>query len=87
MYIFIVAVEKWDDVLGKHFYAHSMRHFWTTYLLSIGLEKELVQELQQWSSDTLVTLYNDSTAKDRKWKGLDKLKEALEKEKEKSETT
>ena len=80
-------VEKWDDVLGKHFYAHSMRHFWTTYLLSIGLEKELVQELQQWSSDTLVTLYNDSTAKDRKWKGLDKLKEALEKEKIKSETT
>ena len=59
-------MEKWDDVLDKHLYAHSMRHFWTTYLLGVGLEKELVQELQQWSSDSLVNLYNDATAKDRK---------------------
>lgn len=71
-------MEKWDNVLDKHLYAHSLRHFWTTYLLGVGLEKELVQELQQWSSDSLVMLYNDATAKDRKWKGLDKLKIALE---------
>lgn len=71
-------MEKWDDVLDKHLYAHALRHFWTTYLLSVGLEKEFVQELQQWSSDTLVNLYNDATAKDRNWKGLDKLKSALE---------
>lgn len=74
-------MEKWDNVLDKHLYAHSIRHFWTTYLLSVGLEKEFVQELQQWSSDTLVNLYNDATAKDRKWKNLDKLKDALEKNK------
>lgn len=72
-------VEKWDKALDKHFYIHSIRHFWCTYLLSIGLEKELVQELQSWSSDTLVNIYNDSTAKDRKWKGLSKLKAELEK--------
>ena len=47
-------------------------------MLAAGLEKELVQELQQWSSDTLVSLYNDNTAKDRDWKGLGKLKSALE---------
>lgn len=75
-------MEKWDDVLDKHIYAHSMRHFWTTYLLSCGLEKELVQEMQDWSSDTLVNLYNDATAKERDWKGLSKLKDALEKEKQ-----
>lgn len=73
-------MEKWDDVLDKHLYAHSIRHFWTTYLLGLGLEKEFVQELQDWSSDVLVNLYNDATAKDRKWKNLDKLKNALEKE-------
>ena len=78
-------IEKWDKVLDKHLYAHSLRHFWTTYLLGVGLEKELVQELQQWSSDTLVTLYNDSTAKDRKWKGLDKLRDALANESNKPE--
>ena len=71
-------MEKWDSVLDKHLYAHSMRHYWTTYLLGVGVEKELVQELQQWSSDTLVNLYNDATAKDRKWKSLEKLKSALE---------
>lgn len=70
-------MDKWDTVLDKHLYPHSLRHFWTSYLLKVGLEKELVQELQQWSSDTLVDLYNDNTAKDRKWKGLEKLKDAL----------
>lgn len=73
---------KWDNVLNKHFYPHSMRHFWTSYLLKVGVEKELVQELQAWSSDTLVDLYNDNTAKDRKWKGLDKLREALAKDRD-----
>lgn len=73
-------MEKWDSVLDKHLYAHSIRHFWTTYLLGVGLEKEFVQELQDWSSDTLVNLYNDATIKDRKWKNLDKLKNALEQE-------
>ena len=73
-------MEKWDSVLDKHLYAHSLRHYWTTYLLGVGVEKELVQELQQWSSDSLVNLYNDATAKDRKWKSLDKLKNALEQE-------
>lgn len=68
---------KWDEVLSQHWYAHAGRHFWTTYLLNIGLEKELVQFLQDWSSDTLVDLYNDATAKDRRWKSLSKLKEAL----------
>ena len=28
----------------------------------------------------MVAIYNDSTAKDRKWKGLEKLKVAMEKE-------
>ena len=79
-------MEKWDDALDKHLYAHSIRHFWTTYLLGVGLEKEFVQELQDWSSDTLVNLYNDATIKDRKWKSLDKLKSALEQESSKTES-
>lgn len=73
-------MEKWDDVLDKHWYPHAGRHFWCSYLLSIGLEKQLVQELQAWSSDALVDIYNDNTAKDMKWKGLDNLRAALENE-------
>lgn len=75
-------IEKWDKVLDKHLYCHSLRHYWTTTLLSYGLEKQFVQELQDWSSDTLVDLYNDATMKDRKWKGLDKLAQAMEEMKE-----
>ena len=73
-------MEKWDNVLDKHWYPHAGRHFWCSYLLSIGLEKQLVQELQAWSSDTLVDIYNDNTAKDMQWKGLDKLRAVLEQE-------
>ena len=77
--------EHWDNytynTFSKHFYLHMCRHYWCSYLLKIGLEKELVQDMQKWSSDSLVDLYNDNTAKDRKWKGLDKLKIALEQDK------
>lgn len=78
-------VEKWDTYctkkFGKPVYFHMFRHRWTSYLLGIGVEKELVQEMQQWCSDQLCDLYNDNTAKDRKWKGLDKLRTALEQDK------
>lgn len=71
-------MEDWDSVLnGKHWYPHAGRHFWTSYLSSIGLEKQLIQELQGWSTDTLVDLYDDNTAKDINWKGLAKLRDHL----------
>lgn len=74
-------MEDWDKVLnGKHWYPHAGRHFWTSYLSSIGLEKQLIQELQGWSTDTLVDLYDDNTAKDKEWKGLAKLKNHLDTE-------
>ena len=73
-------MRKWDDHLDKHWYPHAGRHFWTSYLLGIGLEAQLVQELQSWTSDTMVKIYNDNTAKDTKWKGLAKLKTALGKD-------
>ena len=76
--------EKWDryttDKFRKPNYFHSYRHFYCTRLMSIGLEAELVTEIIGWASD-LTKVYNDSTAKDRKWKGLDKLKTALEQDK------
>lgn len=73
-------MEKWDKPLSKHFYPHSTRHYWCTTLLAAGLEAELVQELQQWGSSEMLNIYNDATAKDRKWKGLAKLRAELEKE-------
>jgi integrase len=74
-------MSKWEGQLGKIWYPHAGRHFWTTYLLSIGCEQDFVQDLQKWSSSDMVKIYNDQTAKDKKWKGLSKLKDALEQDK------
>lgn len=76
-------MRDWDTapaLNGKHWYPHAGRHFWTSYLSAIGLEKQLIQELQGWSTDTLVDLYDDNTAKDINWKGLSKLRAQLDKE-------
>jgi hypothetical protein len=43
-----------------------------------GVDKELIQYMQDWSSDSMVNLYNDNTLKDKKWKCFDKLKEGLQ---------
>ena len=76
-------MSKWEFILGKPWYAHAGRHFWCTYLLSIGLEQEFVQDLQKWSTSAMVAIYNDATAKDREWKGLKKLKTQLDSDKAK----
>jgi integrase len=75
-------MSKWGEILGKPWYPHSGRHFWTTYLLALGCEQEFVQDLQKWSTSSMVAIYNDATAKDREWKGLAKLKLHLDNEKE-----
>lgn len=59
-------------------YAHAFRHYLCTYLAKIGLEQELVVEIFGWSSSEMFNIYNDMTAKDKKWKGLEKLKRAIE---------
>lgn len=61
-------------------YAHAFRHYLCTYLAKIGLEQELVVEIFGWSSFDMFNIYNDMTAKDKKWKGLEKLKKAIEKQ-------
>ena len=71
-------MKKWTKFLGKTWYAHAGRHYWTTYLIKSGCEADFVQDLQKWSDSSLVSLYNDSTSKEKKWKGLDKLKANLE---------
>lgn len=72
-------VERWNQYLDKPLYLHSLRHRYVTYLISeVGLEKELVQAIIGWSSSDMVDIYDDSKVSDRKWKGLNKLKEALE---------
>jgi hypothetical protein len=49
-----------------------------SYLLSIGVEKELIQSLLSWTTAEMVDIYSDLKPSERKWKSLGKLKSALE---------
>lgn len=73
---------KWDKHLDKPFYMHSLRHYTTTYLSRLGFSSDLIVEIFQWGSADMVKIYNDLSAKDKKWKELGNLKEALQNNKE-----
>ena len=62
------TLDGWTDgfskILGKPFYFHSLRHFYTTQALKSSLPSNVVQELVGWSSADMVNLYDDSSAED-----------------------
>ncbi|OBG93848.1 integrase [Mycobacterium sp. E3298] len=72
--------EKWEEFLGVPFYFHSLRHYIVTHLTRLGLSSDFIIEIMGWTSADMYKVYNDLTAKDRKWKDLDKLKEHLKTE-------
>lgn len=66
--------EKWEKFLGVPFYPHCLRHYITTSLSRLGLSSDFIVEVMGWASTDMVKIYNDLTAKEKKWKDLDKLK-------------
>lgn len=73
-------MSKWSDVVGQPCYPHNFRHYNVSFLKRLELEDDFIVYLTGWSESTghsMVAIYNDMTAKDRKWKNLDKLKAAL----------
>lgn len=48
-----------SKLLGKHFYFHSIRHLFTTYLLEANLPESVVQDIQGWESIDMVRIYDD----------------------------
>lgn len=73
-------MNNWSDVVGQPCYPHMFRHYNITWLKSLELEDDFIVYITGWSESTghsMVSIYNDMTAKDRKWKNLDKLKTAV----------
>lgn len=71
----------WSDIVEAPCYPHSFRHYHITMLKKLELEDDFIVYITGWSESTghsMVGIYNDMTAADRKWKNLDKLKAALE---------
>jgi len=71
-------IEKWEEFLGVPFYFHCLRHYTVTHLTRLGLESDFIIEIMGWTSSEMYRIYNDLTAKERNWKGLDKLKNHLD---------
>lgn len=74
-------MSRWSDVVGQPCYPHNFRHYNVSFLKRLELEDDFIVYLTGWSESTghsMVAIYNDMTAKDRKWKNLDKLKAAVE---------
>jgi len=71
-------IRKWEKFLGVDFYPHCLRHYIVTYLTRLGLESDFIIEIMGWSSSDMYKIYNDLTAKEKKWKNIGKLKEHLE---------
>lgn len=74
---------NWSDIVGQPCYPHNFRHYNITFLKSLDIEDDLIVYLTGWAEGTghtMISIYNDLTAKDREWKNLDKLKMALEEE-------
>lgn len=73
-------MNKWSDVVEQPCYPHNLRHYHVSFLKRLEIEDDFIVYLTGWSESTghsMVAIYNDLTAKDRKWKNLDKLKDAL----------
>lgn len=74
-------MSKWSDVVGQPCYPHNFRHYHISFLKRLELEDDFIVYLTGWSESTghsMVAIYNDMDARDRKWKNLDRLKAALE---------
>lgn len=67
--ITVSAMDRWANqftqILGKHFYWHSLRHYFTTKLSKEGLPADVIKDIIFWQSLDMVQLYNDEDADDK----------------------
>lgn len=62
----ISTVNSWAETFtrlsGKDFYAHSLRHYFTTSLARAGIPDGVIQSIVSWESSDMVRLYTDIDA-------------------------
>ena len=70
-------IPEFERFLGIPFYTHALRHYLTTLLSKKNIPYVFIQELFGWSNLEMVTLYDDSTIKDREVPELQNLRGAI----------
>lgn len=62
----VSTLNSWATTLsrmsGKDFYAHSLRHFFTTSLAKAGIPDSVIQSIVSWETSDMVRLYTDIDA-------------------------
>ncbi|MBQ2396111.1 MAG: site-specific integrase [Bacteroidales bacterium] len=68
-------------MLGKCFYWHSIRHYFTTQLSESGLPDGIIQDIQGWASSDMVRIYvdTDSEKQFEKYFGSEGIKQVEQK--------
>ena len=60
------TMDSWKDsfskFLNKDFYWHSLRHYFTTMLVKNNIPTNVIQDIINWDSADMVTLYSDVSA-------------------------
>ena len=66
----ITTLDSWSrsftTLLGKPFYWHSLRHYFTTKLISYDIPSSVIQDIIGWDSADMVNRYDD-TEKDQRF--------------------
>lgn len=70
-------IETWEKYLDLDLYAHCFRHFIVSDLTRKGCSSDFIIAVMKWKSSDMYKVYNDIEDKDREWKDVDKLKNAL----------
>lgn len=62
----VETMDGWKDsftrFLGKDFYWHSLRHYFTTMLVKNNIPTNVIQDIVSWESADMVNLYSDISA-------------------------
>ena len=62
------TLDNWVDTytrfLGKDFYWHALRHFFTTQCFKANLPSSVIQEIIGWDSADMCNLYNDTSTEE-----------------------
>lgn len=62
----ITTLNSWANTFsrlsGRNFYAHSLRHYFTTCLARAGIPDGVIQSIVNWESSDMVRLYDDTDA-------------------------
>lgn len=74
-------VDGFSKFLGKDFYYHSLRHYFTTMLAENNIPAQVIKDIVKWESVEMVSLYTDSSADESigKYFGADGIKKVEQK--------